>query len=535
MTRKKNSNQALAPLLVTVTRLVLASLGGGLVYTSYQPLGWWPAAIFGMALLLLALSPWQGKPVTKKFGALLGFIHGFTCFYLLLPWVGEFVGRMPFIALATTEAAYGLLLGAGGAVLLRYRKLGLTGMVFWYSAIEFLRSSWPFGGFAWTRLAWGQVGGPLSFFVTFGGPALVSFAVVFCAAAIVWSLAGIRPFSALKFFVPLGLGVGLPLAVGTGLMISLAPSLDPNLAPNQVTVAAVQGNVPRMGMDFNAQRRAVLNNHVTQTEAIGTPVDFAVWPENSADVNPFTDQVARKAIGRAVAHLNAPILVGTLTADEAGDRNTLVVFNADGSTGERHNKVFLQPFGEYMPYRSFFRKFTPLVDQAGNFVPGTDNGVVHVTAAQQQRTVALGALTCYEVAFDAAARNAVLGGATILSTPTNNATFGFTNMSYQQLAMSQLRALETHRAVVVAATSGVSAIIMPNGQIVQETRIFTPATLVATVPEYSDITLAIRIGLWLERSLVLIGVFAALIAVFGAASAKRTVKTQQKVRKRGNG
>ena len=32
-----------------------------------------------------------------------------------------------------------------------------------------------------------------------------------------------------------------------------------------MAIAAVQGNVPRLGLDFNSQRRAVLDNHVNQT------------------------------------------------------------------------------------------------------------------------------------------------------------------------------------------------------------------------------------------------------------------------------
>ncbi len=48
---------------------------------------------------------------------------------------------------------------------------------------------------------------------------------------------------------------------------------------------------------------------------------------------------------------------------------------------------------------------------------------------------------------------------------TNNATFGHTAETYQQLAMSQLRAVEFGRTVVQAATTGKSAVIGPDGTI----------------------------------------------------------------------
>ena len=81
-------------------------------------------------------------------------------------------------------------------------------------------------------------------------------------------------------------------------------------------------------------------------------------------------------------------------------------------------------------------------------------------------------------------------GAQLLAVPTNNATFGDTEMTYQQLAMSRVRAVEHGRAVVVAATSGVSAIIAPDGAVTSQTDLFVPAALVAKVPLSTSSTLA---------------------------------------------
>ena len=39
-----------------------------------------------------------------------------------------------------------------------------------------------------------------------------------------------------------------------------------------VSVLGVQGNVPRPGLDFNAERRAVLDNHVRATMAAADEV-----------------------------------------------------------------------------------------------------------------------------------------------------------------------------------------------------------------------------------------------------------------------
>ena len=169
-----------------------------------------------------------------------------------------------------------------------------------------------------------------------------------------------------------------------------------------------------------------------------------------------------------------------------------------------------------MPFRSFFRLFSPYVDQAGNFKPGDGNGVVHIVAATLGRTVAVGIATCYEVAFDAAYRDAVRAGAQLLATPTNNATFGFTDMTYQQLAMSRFRAKELDRAVVVAATSGVSAIVAPDGSVRDHSEIFTQDQLVASLPLKQGLTPAARWGGNIQWGLTIVGILAFICAALTA-------------------
>ena len=491
-----------------LVRLLLALLSGVLVYSSYEPLGWWPAGIAGMALLYVALAPWRARAPKSsprlRTGVFLAFSHSITLYLLLLPWIGELVGTFPYVALAVTESLYAIALGAGVTAAARLRY-GPVIYAFIAVAVEWLRSSWPFGGFAWVRLAWGQIDGPLRFLAQLGGPALVTFGTVMTAAGIAaLVLRGGRFRALLLVAVP-----AVAAAVSWGSMPGDAADTG------KITVAAVQGNVPRLGLDFNAQRRAVLANHTRVTETIGEPVDLVVWPENSADVNPFADAQARQLVDEAVSSAGAPVLVGTLTRDEVGDRNTVVVFDPVTGPGEWHHKKYLQPFGEWMPYRDLLRPLSPYVDRAGDYKPGDGDGVVHIRVPATGETVGVGVATCYEVAFDAAGRDAVRAGARILTTPTNNATFGFSDMTYQQLAMSRMRALELDRAVVVAATSGVSAIILPDGHVTASTRIFTPAVLTETLPLRDRLTFAARHGSWIELTLGMIGwicLFVVLVA-----------------------
>jgi apolipoprotein N-acyltransferase len=256
-----------------------------------------------------------------------------------------------------------------------------------------------------------------------------------------------------------------------------------------ITVAAVQGNVPRLGLDFASQRRAVLDNHVQQTLKLAEDVEagrapqpqFVIWPENSSDIDPLLNDDAAAEIETAAQAIGVPILVGTVLArpDRTPDNpiatNTVLVWDPAAGPGERHDKRIVQPFGEYLPWRSFFSHLSSYADRAGYFVPGDGSAVLHPGG------IPVGVATCWEVIFDRALRESVRNGAEVIAVPTNNATFDQA-MSEQQLAFARLRAVEHNRWVIVAGTTGISAVIAPDGRELARTEFFTPAYLDVEVP-----------------------------------------------------
>ncbi len=153
-----------------------------------------------------------------------------------------------------------------------------------------------------------------------------------------------------------------------------------------------------------------------------------------------------------------------------------------------------------MPWRSFFALFSSYVARAGYFVPGSGPGVVDMAG------VRVGVTICWEVAFDDLVEASVENGAQVLAVPSNNATFGFTEMTYQQAAMSRVRSVEHDRASIIATTSGVSATIAPDGTVTQSTKQFTPDVLVERTPLLDTTTVATRLGSTPEWVLVAVGV-----------------------------
>ncbi|MDL9946166.1 apolipoprotein N-acyltransferase [Gordonia sp. ABSL11-1] len=490
-----------------VIRTAGAAGAGIAMWAAFPPRNLWFLAVVSLGMLAAVMS--VGAPRART-GAWTGFVFGLAFFVPLLPWIGVYVGPLPWLALAAVLAVFLALFGVIATVSMRLPAPPLWFTLSWV-LVEGMRSAFPFGGFPWGRASFSQVDGPLLPLASALGAPGLSAAVALLGASIAWLcqivVRAVRDGDHHGRRMVRGAALAVLLALlGPIAAITLTPaSVDRNVGGSSARVAAVQGNVPRLGLDFNAQRRAVLDNHVRETEELAAAVrsgaaeqpDFVAWPENASDISPLTNPDAAEEITAASVAVGAPILVGTLVMNPDGrPTNTVLVWDQQRGPVGRYDKHIVQPFGEYLPWRGFFRLFSSYADMAGDFRPGSGSSALSVPG--RSGTVRVGVSTCWEVAFDRSARKAVDDGAQMLYVPTNNATFGRTEMTYQQLAMSQVRAVEHGRSVVVAATSGVSAIIDPDGMIVSQSGIFTPDVLTSRVPLHTERTLATRLGSWPE-------------------------------------
>jgi apolipoprotein N-acyltransferase len=486
-------------------RCLTALAAGALVFLSVPPRPTWWLAPLGFAVLGLLL---HDRRARVGFGY--GLLFGIGFMTPLLSWTGVFVGPVAWLPLSFAEAVLVAIPCAAIATVTRLRGWYLWAALLWVAG-ETLRSVVPFGGFPWGKLAFSQPDGIYLPLASLGGTPLIAFAVTFTGFGLGELARRVVITRAPRALVIPALAVVLPLAAG----LAAIPAVGTDADAGEVTVAAVQGNVPRAGLDFNAQRRAVLDNHVARTVQLAADVaagrvpqpDLVIWPENASDIDPFRNRDAAEAISRATDAIGAPVAVGAVVVRPDGPRNSVVLWQPGTGPVDEYVKRQLQPFGETMPMREFFRIFSPEVDRAGRFVPGDEATVFSMGSAR----VALA--TCYEVAFDDVVRDSVRNGSNLLAVPTNNATFGRTGMTYQQLAMDRVRAVEHGRTVIVAATSGVSAIVRPDGTVTQSTDLFTPAALVERVPLRTATTMADHLGVLPEWIMVVAGMAALVIAL----------------------
>jgi apolipoprotein N-acyltransferase len=502
--------------------LALAVLGGFLTDAAFPDRGWWGAAFLGIALLFLAL-----RRDSARWNALVGLVWGLAFFGPHITWADYAVGRVPWLALTILEAGYVALFAAAwtwarrGAVIWRSAGLQVPAFVVIWVAVEELRSTAPFGGFPWGRLAFSQADSPLARLAWLGGTPFVSAVVVAVGVLLAVGLLAARRLAVGRTVVAITLGV--VLVVG-GLLVPL----DTQEQAGRLQVGAVQGNVPTPGLEAFAQQREVLHNHAQGTHALLEQVDqgeldVVLWPENGTDVDPQVDPDAAAEIDAAARAVGAPILVGTIEYPATGGRyNTAVLWEPGVGVVASYSKQHPAPFAEYIPLRDLVRPFSSAVDLVRHdMIAGTEVGVVPLDSTRLGRVVPLGDVICFEVAYDSLVRDAVRAGAEVLVVQTNNASFGYTDESTQQLAMARLRAIEHGRATVQISTVGVSGVIAPNGAVSQRTELFTADQLVASLPLRTSTTPATAIGDWLAWGVSALALVVVGAGIAGAAKVRR--------------
>lgn len=464
-----------------------AVFGGVALFLAAPPVGAWPLVVVGPALLVVAVA---GRSSRAAFGV--GTVFGLAYFGPLLWWLVN-LGVLPWAALVVVQA---LFVGAHGLlmrVLLGWRWWPLTVALSWV-VVESVRGAVPLGGFPWGRLGFSQADAPSLSWAAIGGVPLLTL----LAAAVGAALAALVLGSVRRAVV------GLVVLAATGVWLGAGLLPDRQSSGQTATVAVVQGNVPR-GRDLAEQVRVrqVTQNHADATIALAEDVragrvpapDLVVWPENSTDTDPRRDPAIAAVIQQAVHAIGRPVLVGGFRVDDSGRTFNVgqVWAPGEGPVGE-YAKRQLVPFGEYVPFRGLFGWVGQLQLVPRDLTPGTGDGVL--TAAG----VRFGDVICYEVAYDHLVRSSVDAGARLLVVQTNNATYmrdGQTGETLQQLAMARVRAVEHGRSVLVSSTTGVSAVIRPDGSLAAATQPWQRQVLVERV-ELSTAP-AQEVSPWIER------------------------------------
>jgi apolipoprotein N-acyltransferase len=229
------------------------------------------------------------------------------------------------------------------------------------------------------------------------------------------------------------------------------------------------------------------------------PVDLVVWPENVVNVEgPLSTHREGEELSALARELDATLVVGAVKGDGDGFHNSAIAYDREGNEVDRYEKVRRVPFGEYVPLRGLLEPI------AGNALPDRDAIVGEGEATLDTPVGELGVVISWEVFFANRARDAIGNGGEVLLNPTNGSSYWLTIVQTQQIASSRLRAMETGRWVLQAAPTGLTAIVTPDGEVLDRTSVSERAVVQGTVELRDGLTIYTRLGDWPTALLALV-------------------------------
>jgi apolipoprotein N-acyltransferase len=467
------AERARRPLRELAPAAGLSIAAGLLIAAAMPPLGWWPLAFIGIALVDWALA--DRPPMARLAVATL---TAAAFLFPTLTWMSAFTVPGYLAAAAIMAAMFGV-----GALALPPgpgRWLALPAV---FVLVEAVRGRWPFGGVPLSTLAYAEVAGPLGATARLGGPLLLIGLTVVAGVAI----AAVTR----RRWVAAAVAGGIVTA--SVVLAAVAPRGD---EIGRVEAALVQGGGEQGTSAADTDEREVFERHLQASADVPPGTELVVWPEDIVDIDgAVIDAEEGEELADLARQLDATLVVGVVEGDGNRFRNAAVAINPDGSVADRYEKVRRVPFGEFVPFRRLLAPLGPDELVPRDAIIGEGPAVLDTEVGR------LGVSISWEIFFADRARDAIGNGGLVLLNPTNGSSYSGISVQTQQVAASRLRAIETGRWTLQVAPTGFSAVIDEQGRVLERTAISEQAVIARDVELREGQTISTRVGDWLALGL----------------------------------
>lgn len=503
-----------------VRALLLGALAVAVMVAAFPPFGAWPLALLAAwpATALVLEAP------TPRAAALRGWLYGMAVLGLGTAWLAHTLW-LNLVLVAVAGSMWHAAWGWACRRLLPSTGLLPAAPVLWV-AMEMARLNWPLSGYPWMFLGHALAASPVLVQVAdLGGVMLVSGVAASTGAAFLALRSGQRRGSwaaGLLLAAAATYGLLRPGQLPAGEPGPVVAAVQPNIAQSVKNNPATAQERYRRGLELSA--RALSANPPPDVLVwaetmwplpLGEGEDGDVWFPAGAEGPAFGPRDARALSDPALAPLFAggrtQLVLGAVWWRRVGGRvrpaNSAVIFDAAGRVTGRHDKVFLVPGGEAVP----FGELLPggLRELVEAWIAAAANWKVDLVpgagfAAHALGGAPAGVTICFENAYGEASRLAVASGARFLLNLSNEAWFGSSAEHDQMELQSILRAVETRRALLRCTNSGISSLLRPDGRRpAGEDRLEVggrdrdvAGLLVARVPLHEGLTPYVRWGDW---------------------------------------
>ncbi|HKO54875.1 MAG TPA: apolipoprotein N-acyltransferase, partial [Thermoanaerobaculia bacterium] len=329
------------------------------------------------------------------------------------------------------------------------------------------------------------------------GPYLVGAMILLPSIVIAWWVTqpapGIR-----RLFVAAPVVIVMFVWWATGLVaakLNVRPTGQP-----PARAALLQPNISQEMRWSNENVLSIYQRMIGMTgEAVQRGVQVVIWPESTVPLSFSSTDFYRDEIESLSQTHGTDIILGSVAEDA---KQPSRIWNAaflisGGRTIGHYDKIRLVPFGEYVPLRKMLFFAEKLVHEVGEFAFGTRETPL-------VGRFEYGPAICYEIVYPQITRTQVRNGADVLITITNDAWYDGTSAPRQHLNQARLRAVEDDRWLLRAGTTGISAVINPAGEIVQELPMGRQGIIYAEFQPRQSTTPYVRFGDWFAFSAIVI-------------------------------
>ena len=395
--------------------VTLPALAAGVgLALSLPPWGFWILAYPSAGLLWWRLGGL--RPRTRLWA---GDVAGLGCYVPGLMWARSFTVPGAIVLIAVEAVFTALACLAVPASPVGARALAFPAAL---TLAEACRMAWPFGGLPLGGIFLGQADGPVLGLARLGGPLALTAAVyvggVGVAALVEAVVRAVRDGSRARRFAridPTSMGAstgptddpepsagilslmsdafaGCGPLVRTGVIaviVVLVVATAADHAPDggrsvgSVSAAAVQGGGARGFRKSQIDPAVVLAAQMAATRSLeeadhGQNPRLVLWPEDVVSLDtPLSQSAEEEVLSGLARSLHSTLVVGiTETVSTTAFRNEVVAWGPDGTLVSRYEKVHRVPFGEYVPYRSFFSHLASLSAVPLDAIPGTGTGLL---------------------------------------------------------------------------------------------------------------------------------------------------------------
>lgn len=445
----------------------------------------------------MALIPFIHILNNTKNGFKIGYFLGFVYSIFMTHWLAFNIGtNFIFATISMILGALYLALNYGiigylFTVIKKYNKnLALWSFPLFWVSIEFIRSYGVFG-FPWLSLGNSQVKNlPFLQIVDIGGIYLISFIIILTNILLYKAILSIKNSNTKfkKYILSIALLIAIPYIYGIIIL-----NINFKIA-EEITFRIVQPNYGSLDKWKIENRKKVFENLDSLSTKSGIDsIDVIVWPESATPVHIRTSKY-RNVLEKLVKNTNKILITGSpdhyYINKKIKFNNSLFSFVKNTGIVSEYDKVHLVPFGEYIPFSTKFKFLKKLNLGQSNFSPGKNNKPFTIIDGN----IMISPMICYESIFPQISINNVRQGANYHINVTNDSWFGNSLGPYQHAAQSIVRAVESKRAFIRCANTGISMVISPKGIIKEKIPLNIKGSFDAKLKTYSYTPLYIKFG-----------------------------------------